>query len=72
MKIYVVIEDIDDYPEAGGGAYPDAVFLNYANAEKYAERKRQETDTWNEVYHRERTTWRVETWETADERENQE
>lgn len=26
MKIYVVIEDIDDYYDCGGGAYPDAVF----------------------------------------------
>ena len=40
MKIYVVIEDIDDYPECGGGEYPDAVFLNYVNAEKYATKKR--------------------------------
>ena len=66
MKIYVVMEDINDYPEAGGGEYPDAVFLNYANAEKYAKRKQQETDSWND----ERTTWRVETWETADKKEN--
>ena len=43
MKIYVVIEDIDDYPECGGGEYPYAVFLNYVNAEKYARRKQQET-----------------------------
>jgi hypothetical protein len=71
MKIYVVIEDIDDYPECGGGEYPDAVFLNYVNAEKYARRKQQETDTWDE-FHTNRTTWRVETWETADEKENQE
>jgi len=66
MKIYVVIEDIDDYPECGGGEYPDAVFLNYTNAERYAERKQQETNAWDE-FHTNRTTWRVETWETADE-----
>ena len=71
MKIYVVIEDIDDYPECGGGEYPDAVFLNYVNAERYARRKQQETDTWDE-FHTNRTTWRVETWETADEKENSE
>ena len=71
MEIYVVIEDIDDYPECGGGEYPDAVFLNPVNAEKYAERKRQEAKAWT-VYDREITTWRVETWETADEKENQE
>ena len=71
MKIYVVMEDIDDYPEMGGGSYPDAVFLNYVNAEKYAKRKRQETKAWDR-YDRERTTWRVETWETADEKENEE
>jgi hypothetical protein len=69
MKIYVAIEDIDDYPEAGGGAYPDAVFLNYANAEKYAERKQRETDAEDE-FNTNRTSWRVETWETADEKEN--
>lgn len=71
MKIYVVIEDINDYPEAGGGEYPDAVFLNYANAEKYAKQKRQETKTWDE-YDRDRTTWRIEAWETMDEKENEE
>jgi len=70
MKIYVVIEDIDDYPECGGGEFPDAVFLSYVNAERYARRKQQETDTWNE-FHNCRTTWRVETWETADEKENE-
>lgn len=71
MKIYVVIEDIDDYPECGGGEYPDAVFLNYVNAVKYAKRKQHETNTWDE-FKAGRTTWRIETWETADERENQE
>ena len=45
MKIYVVIEDIDDYPEGGDGEFPDAVFLNYTNAERYAKRKQQETDS---------------------------
>lgn len=69
MKIYVVIEDINDYPEAGGGAYPDAVFLNYTNAVKYAKRKQREADTWDE-FETGRITWRVETWETADEKEN--
>ena len=69
MKIYVVIKDIDDYPEVGGGEYPEAVFLSYANAEKYAERKQHEIDTLDE-YKPNRITWRVETWETADEKEN--
>jgi hypothetical protein len=64
MKIYVVIEDVDDYPECGGGDFPDAVFLNYTNAERYVEKKRCETDD-------ERITWRIETWETADEKENE-
>lgn len=68
MKIYVVIEDINDYPECGGGEFPDAVFLNYANAERYAQQKQQETNTWDE-FDNGRTTWRVETWETADGRE---
>lgn len=63
MKIYVVIEDIDAYPEEGGGTYPDAVFLNYTNAEKYAERKNKEKFFENYNYY-------VETWETADEKEN--
>lgn len=65
MKIYVVIEDIDDYPECGGGAYPDAVYLNYANAEKYAARKKKEVDDLD----RTNVFYRVETWETADEKE---
>lgn len=63
MKIYVVIEDVNDYPECGGGDFPDAVFLNYTNAERYVERKQYETDD-------ERITWRIETWETADEKED--
>ena len=65
MRIYVVIEDIDDYPECGGGAYPDAVFLNYTNAEKYAARKKKEVDDLG----RTNVFYRVETWETADEKE---
>lgn len=65
MKIYVVIEDIDAYPEEGGGAYPDAIFLNRANADKYAERKIRERYFENYNYY-------VEIWETADERENAE
>lgn len=69
MKIYVVMEDIDDYPEMGGGSYPDAVFLNYANAEKYTKRKQQETAAGDD-FERDRTSWRIETWETADEKEN--
>lgn len=68
MAIYVVIEDIDNYPECGGGEFPDAVFLNYANAERYAKRKQQEADAWDE-FNTNRTTWRVETWEIADEKE---
>lgn len=68
MKLYVVIEVIDDYPEDGGGEYPDAVFLNYINAEKYATRKKAEAMAWNKFD----VFYRVETWETADERENAE
>ena len=68
MKIYVVIEDIDDYPEMGGGSYPDAVFLNYVNAVRYTKRKQQEAETWDE-FNRDRSSWRVETWETADDKE---
>lgn len=26
MKIYLVIEDVDAYPEEGGGEYPVAIF----------------------------------------------
>jgi len=60
--IYVVMENVDAYPECGGGTFPDAVFLNYANAERYAERKNRERI--NEEY-----SYYVETWETADEKE---
>lgn len=67
MKIYIVIEQIDDYPDYR--EYTDAVFLNYINAVKYAKRKQQETDIWDEF---KRITWKVETWRTADEKENQE
>ena len=63
MKIYVVIEDIDDYPECGGGEFPDAVFMNFANAVKYAEQKNRKRLHENYNYY-------VEPWETADEREN--
>ena len=67
MPIYVVIEDIDDYPECGGGEYPDAVFLNYANADKYATRKKMEANA-RGVFN---IFWHIETWETADEKENE-
>ncbi len=70
MKIYVVIEDIDDYPEMGGGSHLDAVFLNYTNAEKYVKQKQHEADAWDD-FCRDRISWHVETWETADERENE-
>ena len=63
MKIYVVMEDINAYPEEGGGTYPDAVFLNHTNAKKYAEQKNKERFRKNYNYY-------VETWETADEKEN--
>ena len=66
MKIYVVIEDIDDYPECGGGEYPDAVFLSYANAEKYAAKKEKEAIAWDKT----NIFYRVETWETDDEKES--
>ena len=59
MKIYVVIEDIDDYPECGGGKYPDAVFLNCANAQKYVKKKRKENFD-------ERYGYYIETWTTSD------
>ena len=62
MKLYVVIEDIDAYPEEGGGVYPDAIFLNRANADKYAERKIKERYFENYNYY-------IEIWETADEKE---
>lgn len=65
MKIYVVIEDIDDYPECGGGEYPDAIFLNYNNAEKYAKRKKKEAKAWKKT----NVFYRIKTWETADEKE---
>lgn len=66
MKIYAVIEDIDDYPECGGGEYTDAVFLNYANADKYAIEKKIEANA-RGVFN---IFWRVEAWETMDEKEN--
>ena len=67
MRIYVVIEDIDDYPECGGGEYPNAVFLNYANAEKYAAKKKIEANAQNRF----NVFWRVEPWETLDEKEEE-
>ena len=70
MKIYIVIEDVDDYAECGGGEFPDAVFLNYANAKKYAERKQRGYNIQDE-FNAGRITWRIDTWETADERENE-
>ena len=68
MRIYAVIQDIDDYPECGGGESTDAIFLNYANAEKYATKKKIEANARGvrNVF------WRVEPWETADEMEGQE
>ena len=68
MKIYAVIKDIDDYPECGGGESTDAVFLNYANAEKYATEQKIEANA-RDIHN---IYWRVETWETADEKESEE
>lgn len=62
MRIYVVIKDIDDYLEDGGGEYPEALFLNYANADKYATRKKKEANAWNIT----NVFYRIEAWETAD------
>lgn len=66
MKVYVVIKVIDAYPECGGGKYPDAIFLNYANADKYAVKKNIETNACNKT----NVFYKIETWETADEKEN--
>lgn len=66
MKLYVVIEDINDYPECGGGEFPDEVFVNYTSAVKYAMRKQQEAIAEDETD----VFYRVETWETADEKED--
>lgn len=68
MRIYVVIKDIDDYPECGGGEYPDAVFFNYTNAENYAAKKKVEAN----ARKRFNVFYKVEAWETADEMENEE
>jgi hypothetical protein len=62
MEIYVVIEDIDDYPECGGGEYPDAVFLNRSNAEKYINRKMKERINASYIYY-------IQTWKTSDSEE---
>lgn len=67
MKIYVVIEDVDDWSE-DGGEYPKAVFLNYANADKYATKKTIEANTEDETD----VSYRVETWETFDEKMDEE
>lgn len=65
MRIYVVIEDIDDYPECGGGESTDAIFFNYANAENYAAKKKIKANA-DERFN---VFYRVEAWETADEME---
>lgn len=65
MRIYVVIEDIDDYLECGGGENTDAIFFNYANAENYAAKKKIKANA-DERFN---VFYRVEAWETADEME---
>ena len=34
-KIFIVWEDVDDYPEMGGGEYLEKVFSEKENAERY-------------------------------------
>lgn len=60
MNLYVVMENIDDYPECGGGEYPDAVFFHRDNAEKYVERKQKEKVD-------ERYSYYIQIWVTSDE-----
>ena len=67
MKIYVVFEVIDDYPESGGGEYADAIFFNLENAKKYAERKQQEWDAHKDCEEDNYFSWEVRPWETSDE-----
>jgi len=65
MTIYIVIKKINDYPECGGGKYTDAVFLNYANADKYVTQKKIETNALGKTD----VFYSVEAWETADKME---
>lgn len=51
MKVYIVWEIVDDYPEDGGGEYLEDIFLNYDKAkvfleEKQKEAKEEETDNY--------------------------
>lgn len=67
MKIYVVFEVIDDYPENGGGEYADAIFFNPVNAKKYAERKQHEWNARKDCEEDNYFSWEVRAWETSDE-----
>ena len=60
MKLYVVVEDIDDWAENGGGVYPIAIFLNAENAQKYVEKRMENR-------HNNKYSYFIETWNTADE-----
>lgn len=66
MKIYVVFKDVDDYLENGGGTFPEAVFLNRENAERYAAKIQNEWNADPENYKECLHAWFVDEWETKD------
>lgn len=66
MKIYVVCRDVDDYPEMGGGKFPEALFLNRENAERYAAKQHNKWSAQPEIYRDCLHAWFVEEWETED------
>ena len=41
MKIWLVWEDVNDYPESGGGIYLDDIFLEEEDAKAYCEERNE-------------------------------
>ena len=44
MKVYIVWQVVDDYPENGGGEYLEDIFLNYEKANKFLKERQKEVE----------------------------
>lgn len=55
MVVYLVWQDVDDYPEEGGGQYLDAIFQNKKDADTYCQMI-------NPSFHNDNISYFVEEW----------
>lgn len=56
MKVWIVWENINDYPESGGGIYLDDIFLKEEDANAYCEERNKIVEDFD-------TSFYVQPWE---------